>query len=394
MPRFDKQLSRRDWLAVNGRYAAQSLMAGAFMSGGFSTHRSAFAADTPPARGVQPFARYDDLLATLKNRGRTWRILGHAPDGSPLVAVKCGGDKKPAILISAGAHATEHAGVVAAVELIERLQTQHEVWVLPTRDPIGLGGFRHALGLGLGKPPELSSLEEAEALLRKEGDVLLDEEKRLIVLIGDYGYANRGLYGSVKKGEGFLEPLKGRRLWFPSRAENQPAAGPLERAYTLVITPEGEVLHLNRFHDTRWTPIEVRCIRRLMAEIKPALTFDLHEYGGDALWMSARRQKTDEDEIWERRMGTEAIAAVKADGATLAGDDYNPGGFFERLERGLYWLDPGKRGEGYNLVDFAAKEYGPGFTIETGMQAPLADRVRRHLVLVQTAVKVFEERFA
>jgi hypothetical protein len=45
-------------------------------------------------------------------------------------------------------------------------------------------------------------------------------------------------------------------------------------------------------------------------------------------------------------------------------------------------------------VDFAAKEYGPGFTIESGMQAPLADRVRRHLVLVQTAVKVFEERYA
>lgn len=394
MPWFDKSLSRRDWLAVNGRLAAQSVLAGALVSGGLSARRSVVAAETPSVQSVQPFARYADLLATLKNRGRTWRTLGHAPDGSPLVAVKCGGTKKPAILISAGAHATEHAGVVAAVELVERLQTKHEVWVLPTRDPIGLGGFRHALSLGLGKPPEIASLEEAEALLRREGEVLLDDGGRLVALIGDYGYANRGLYGGVKKGEDFLEPLKGRRLWFPSRAENQPASGPLERAYTLVVTPDGEVLHLNRFHDTRWAPIEVRSVRRLMAEIKPGLTFDLHEYGGDALWMSARRQKTDEDEIWERRMGTEAIAAVKLDGATLAGDDYNPGGFFERLERGLYWLDPGKRGEGYNLVDFAAKEYGPGFTIESGMQAPLADRVRRHLVLVQTAVKVFEERFA
>ena len=367
---------------------------GVFLAGSLALAQRLTAAEPSRNQPVRAFPRYSDLLDTLRSRGRVWRTLGHAPDGSPIIAVKCGGEKKPAILISAGAHATEHAGVVAAVELVDRLQTKHEVWVLPTRDPIGLGGFRHALSLGLGKPPELASLEEAEALLRKEGEILLDEGGRLVVLIGDYGYANRGLYGSIKKGEAFLEPLKGRRLWFPSRDENQPAAGPLERAYTLVVTNDGEVLHLNRFHDTRWAPVEVRCVRRLMAEIRPGLTFDLHEYGGDALWMSARRQKSDEDEIWERRIGTEAIAAARADGAKLAPDEYSPGGFFEKLERGLYWLDPGKRGEGFNLVDFAAKEYGPGFTIESGMQAPLADRVRRQLILVQTGVKVFEERFA
>jgi hypothetical protein len=389
MPWSGAHLTRRQSLVLGSRSVVAGLLAGSL-----ALERPLAAADAARDLPVKTFARYADLLDTLRRQGRTWRTLGHTLDGSPIVAVKCGGEKKPAILVSAGAHSTEHAGVVAAVEVIEQLQTKHEVWVLPTRDPIGLGGFRHALSLGLGQPPAFSSLDDAEALLRSEGEILLDEGGRLIVLIGDYGYANRGLYGSVKKGEAFLEPLKGRRLWFPSRAENQPGAGPLERAYTLIVTPDGEVLHINRFHDTRWAPIEVRCVRRLMAQIRPGLTFDLHEYGGNALWMSARRQKTDEDELWERRMGTEAMAAVKADGASLAPDDYSPGVFFEKLERGLYWLDPGKRGEGYNLVDYAAKEYGPGFTIETGMEAPLADRVRRHLILVQTAVNVFEERFA
>jgi hypothetical protein len=47
-----------------------------------------------------------------------------------------------------------------------------------------------------------------------------------------------------------------------------------------------------------------------------------------------------------------------------------------------------------NLVDFAARQYGPGFTIETGMRAPFQDRVQQHLLVVQTAVKLFEERHA
>jgi hypothetical protein len=152
------------------------------------------------------------------------------------------------------------------------------------------------------------------------------------------------------------------------------------------------VLHLNRFHDTAWAPAEVRAVRRLMAEIRPGLTFDLHEYVGDALWMSARRQRTDDDEIWERRLGSEAIRAAAATGVQLAAETYSPGSFFEKLERGLYWLDPGQRGEGLNLVDFAARRHGLGFTIETGMRGDFSARVSTHLLLVQTAVKLFEER--
>ena len=76
-------------------------------------------------------------------------VLGMAPDGSNIVAVKGGGSKQPAIFLSAGAHSTEQAGVCAAVELLDELKTEHELWVLPCRDPIGLSGYRHALHLGL-----------------------------------------------------------------------------------------------------------------------------------------------------------------------------------------------------------------------------------------------------
>lgn len=341
---------------------------------------------------MRPFHRYEDLLKTIETRRP--RVLGYAPDRSPIVAVKTGGDKKPSIFISAGSHATEQAGVTAAVELMDSLQTEHEVYVIPSRDPIGLNGYRYALSLSLGQEPSAISVQEVEALLRERGEVLCDSDGTLLVLLGEYGYANRGLYGRLPKGEPLLEPLRGRRVFFPSRAGDQEGAAPLERAYTLIVSPEGEVLHLNRFHEAPWAPAEVRCARRLMAEIRPGLTLDLHEHGGDAFWMSARHQRTDEDEQWEQQMATEAIRAVRDSGAGLVDEGYSPGSFFRKLERGVFYLEASVRGEGLNLVDYAAHEYGPAFTMETGMRQPFEQRVRAAVRVVQAAVSVFEQRHA
>ena len=60
---------------------------------------------------------------------------------------------------------------------------------------------------------------------------------------------------------------------------------------------------------------------------------------------------------------------------------------------GVFWLNADVRGEGLNLADFGAAEYGPSFTVETGMMNPLADRVAMQKLTVQTAVDVFEERY-
>ena len=99
---------------------------------------------------MQIFSAYPELLERVEQTGRPTRILGHAPDGSPIISVRTGGDKKPAVFITAGSHSTEHAGVSAAVALIEQLDTDHQVYVMPTRDPIGLNGYAYALSLGLG----------------------------------------------------------------------------------------------------------------------------------------------------------------------------------------------------------------------------------------------------
>ena len=76
---------------------------------------------------MQIFDRYTNLLDWMKCKENYPRVLGHTLDGSPIACWQSGGDKKPAIFISAGSHSTEQAGVTAAVELIDQLETDHQI---------------------------------------------------------------------------------------------------------------------------------------------------------------------------------------------------------------------------------------------------------------------------
>jgi hypothetical protein len=364
---------------------------------------------------MQIYNTYGELLARLEKTGRPVQALGRTPDRSPVVAVRAGGDKLPAIFISAGSHSTEHAGVSAAVELIDQLHTDHQVYVIPTRDPIGLGGYAHALSLGLGERPALDSLAQTEELLRREGEVLYEDEGRLLALLGDYGYAccrpgththdaQWGFYLRLqelqKTRSEVLAPLRGRRLYMTPAQSGVEGTGELGRAYTLIISLEGEVLHLNRFHDTAWAPVEPRVTRQLLARIRPGLSFDIHESQlmGGRYWLSARHQKDPEDEAWEQRAARATIQAIADSGATLAEDQDVLGGvpieqtWFRKSEKEVYWLDANLRGEGLNLMDFASRVYGLAFGTEMGMYGSFAQRVRLGMLTVQSAVQVFEER--
>ena len=91
---------------------------------------------------MQTFSKYADLLAWVEQEKSPTTFLGCAPDGAPVISIRTGGDKTPAVFISAGSHATEQAGVSAAVALVEQLKTEHQVHIIPTRDPIGMNGVR------------------------------------------------------------------------------------------------------------------------------------------------------------------------------------------------------------------------------------------------------------
>ena len=140
----------------------------------------------------------------------------------------------------------------------------------------------------------------------------------------------------------------------------------------------------------------MRCCRELMAVIKPGLVMDLHEHEGEDYWMSARHQQTEEDEAWEVKISAAVADAVSATGTALhdGAEGYAASAHFEELGPGVFWLRADVRGQGLNLADFGAEKYGPAFTVETGMKNSMAGRVAMQKLTVQTAVDVFEQRYA
>ena len=88
------------------------------------------------------------------------------------------------------------------------------------------------------------------------------------------------------------------------------------------------------------------------------------------------------------------IGAIGETGVELAREDEVGSAFFTRSQRGVYWLDAGVRGQGVNLMDFAARTYGLAFGTEMGMLGSFQQRVRLGKLVVQTAVRGFEERYS
>ena len=169
----------------------------------------------------------------------------------------------------------------------------------------------------------------------------------VLSLIGDYGYASsrptedrkcpqNSFYHRLQRihqeQPEILQPLLGRRLYMTPGQSGVEGTGDFGRAYTIIISLEGEILHINRFHDTVWAPVESRVTRQLLVEITPGISFDIHESQlmDDHYWLSARNQPDPESEEWEQKAARATIQAIADSGAVLAEDDEAPSQWFTR----------------------------------------------------------------
>src|SRR5205085_4083183 len=116
-----------------------------------------------------------DVLAALRASGKPLQEHGQAVDGTPLLVARTGGDQQPPIFITAGSHAPETAGVHAALNLLDALETKHVAYVLPLRDPLGFRGVNGSLSFAAGRPVALPDYDAALEFLNANGRLLWQE---------------------------------------------------------------------------------------------------------------------------------------------------------------------------------------------------------------------------
>src|SRR5437588_913483 len=127
------------------------------------------------------FETNEDIQQHIQKSGHKSSVIHRAANGLPIYCVQLGGSKSPPIVITAGSHASEPAGVVGALRLLTELKTDHAVYVVPNRDPMGLEGYHRYLKFALGgEEPHFSTNTELADLLRQRGQVVHDDRNLIV----------------------------------------------------------------------------------------------------------------------------------------------------------------------------------------------------------------------
>ena len=364
-----------------------------------------------------------DIAHFVTRHSTSSRTLATVDDQQPLVAVKIGGDRKPAIVIKAGTHASEIGGVHAALTLIdEGLDTSHEVYVIPCGSPFDFGGFNRALSFASGKPVDIKDDSECLAVLSKLGRKFHQGEHFALFRVGEiiFTYVDQEKFDprtlhyrqfakmSVADPK-LREEFGGRRIFCPNSLYYKEDYTCYDHAGLVNwVQWDGWVSSFNSFFDRINAPLEVRCVRELCESIKPALALDLHES-----CINARIPK----EYLAGRSGSPkdlgshflilppvhpptydavetTVANALLNGATKAGFK-----FLSKEALVAAWGYPDTdyyegyirchSREGGNFYQWMT-QYDASIVVETRLDQPVEMRARQQCAMVRAAVKEFE----
>jgi len=353
-----------------------------------------------------------DVLEALYASCKTLREWGRAIDGTPLLAARTGGDKEPPIFITAGVHATETAGVHAALNLLHMLDTEHKVYVLPLRDPFGFGGVNHCLSFASGRPVKVPKHQAILDYLSANAKLVWRAGEMRLFKLGDVGF----LWHTLQPGLGsfwdmfsavgqlarddpdVLEPLWGKSVMMINSVSGVEGAGEMGRCWHGVMSAAGEWLHLNRCLGRDDAPPEVSAVDRLMQTVRPGLTCDLHEGNGQGFWMPIPRPEENPERVFAMTKAFFEVIHRRGYPITtyedwLATDRTGSDADWMRPEPrlpGLFWVYTELRGEGPNLCSYAGR-FGIGYGTEAPMERPLAMRVDGITHGILAAIRVWEQ---
>mgnify|MGYP001037991543 CR=1 FL=1 len=350
--------------------------------------------------GLGPLASVEQISAWLESLGLTVASLGNNFAGQPLLVTRRGGASGRPIVITAGAHAGEPSGVLAALLLARDYDFAAPTIIVPLRDPFAWQGYEPALEFACGgdqiDDPITDYRSSVEALLSR-GEKLHDEGGLVIAEIGGMVFATmptedppigprqleQAVNVALTANPELVKRTLGKRIVFPSNAGSAEGVGDFLRAFSATIRGKGIVADMNRGFGGPEEPAEVRLLRELVDDVKPGLVLDLHEGQGTSYYVFVG---ADSPHASTREFAREALKAMGSDGhgpVTLADLERS---FGPRIREGLTEPEPGMMVGRVQSAALEGTSFGnycdrhcPSITLETGRWAPLADRVRWQL---------------
>lgn len=356
-----------------------------------------------------------DVLDVLYDSGKPLQEWGKAIDGIPLLSARMGGQKQPAIFITAGSHATETAGVHAALNMLEVLETEHEVHILPLRDPFGFAGVQHCLSFAARRPAAVSNHQDVVEYLDADATKLWQQESMSIYKLGRMGFVWNeykagldsfldmfvGVYDLANQRPDILYPLRGQSMMLLNPCMDVEGAGENHRCWHGYLDVNGEWLHLNRMLGSIDAAPEVAAVNAFMQTIRPGLTNDLHEGNRSGFWLPLVKPKENPERVFRMAKAffdyvnmcdypvtdfEEWLATDRTPQTPVEPDWMKP----EPRLPGLFWMDTLIKGEGHNLSTYA-DHFGTAFGTEAPMISPLEMRVDALINGTIAAIKVWEE---
>ena len=342
-----------------------------------------------------------------------YEILGFTAMGDPVVMAHKDGEGRP-VLVTAGAHAVEPAGVSAALMLLKNWDKPYPLYVIPLRDPLGSQGYAPILAKALGHKVEFHCHEElSRILLDNATEVFVNSDAFVLVKIGEtlfvsthYVEEEAGPRQSEIFVDQFLQEhpevlpaLAGRRIVCPANfGEESETVGLYERAFTAEISNYGVFVDMNRRFGCADAAIEVKITQQVCDQLHPQLVIDMHEGFGSSYYfffadydtspklrkLAALMDARMSDYGEPTRLSTITSAIPSA---ALQYKEPLPGIIVDRAGNHLPGLElqpfTAARGGGFSTY---ASRYCPAFTVESGAKTTMARRVEVHLRCAEVSV--------
>ncbi|MCO5227703.1 MAG: hypothetical protein M9934_05390 [Thermomicrobiales bacterium] len=318
-------------------------------------------------------------------------VLGVTEFNEPIWVAKCGGDKLPAIVITAGSHADEVAGIYAALDLVKSLDSDHAVYVVPCRDPLGWNGFSATLQRALPGSDPVRNYDDAVEILRS-GEVLYDDGSFVIARIGRLCFATEPeqkwastaitrhkLPALLRENADLANELRNERILVPGNIEVEDGRTSYSYGGHTAYIGNGYFAQLNRFFDRDDGPIEVTALREFVDRIKPGLSLDLHEGFSSNFYLFTHAASSAETLTLAETM----IDAVRQIGGTIATRDqlepvWGPktsAGIISQGQ-GIFTMGPPGSDPHASFSGYC-DQFGVSLTTESGMEADVDTRVKQ-----------------